>query len=84
MKLCIFALTGPTNLPQLRFMKDALIPVRLLDSLNEFLDSGDRKIDRWYAKHTMALANFADKPDTFFNINTPNDQHRLEQESMMA
>jgi len=48
----------------------ALIPVSLIDSLLDFLQSGDRKIDRWYAQHNMAKADFSDKPEMFFNVNT--------------
>lgn len=56
----------------------ALLPVNLLPSLNAFLDSGERKIDRWYAQHKMALADFSDAPSTFLNINTPADRQSLE------
>lgn len=52
----------------------ALIPRTLESSLQQFLDSGDRKIDRWYALHTTALADFSDVADTFFNINTDDDR----------
>ena len=48
----------------------ALIPVALLESLHSFLESGDRKIDRWYAQNTMMTADFSDKPEVFFNVNT--------------
>ncbi|MCL4111211.1 UNVERIFIED_CONTAM: hypothetical protein GTU68_043124 [Idotea baltica] len=48
----------------------ALIPISLLDSLIEFLESGDRKIDRWYAQNKMVTADFSDKPKVFFNVNT--------------
>ena len=54
----------------------ALIPRSLLDSLQSFLDGGDRKIDLWYAKHNTALADFSDIADSFFNINTEKDHHR--------
>lgn len=47
----------------------ALIPVSLMDSLNTFLENGDRKIDLWYAKHDVVLVDFSDSPDAFFNIN---------------
>ncbi len=47
----------------------ALIPVVLIDSLEEFLANGDRKIDLWYAKHDLVLVDFSDQPDAFFNIN---------------
>lgn len=56
----------------------ALIPVHLRDSLNTFLASGQRMVERWYAEHKMALADFSDKPEIFININTPEDRHRLE------
>lgn len=52
----------------------ALIPRTLESSLQQFLDSGDRKIDRWYALHNTALADFSDVADTFFNINTDDDR----------
>ena len=58
----------------------ALLPKRLLPSLEDFLASGDRKIDRWYTQHHMALADFSDTPDVFTNINTPEDRHRMQTE----
>lgn len=58
----------------------ALLPARLLTSLEDFLAAGERKIDRWYAQHNMALADFSDAVQTFRNINTPQDQHRIQQE----
>jgi molybdenum cofactor guanylyltransferase len=48
----------------------ALIPVTLTKSLETFLESGDRKIDRWYAQHKTSLVDFSDKPEVFFNVNT--------------
>ncbi|MGK0273027.1 MAG: molybdenum cofactor guanylyltransferase [Cocleimonas sp.] len=48
----------------------ALIPVSLIESLMKFLESGDRKIDRWYAQNDMVTADFSDQPDMFFNVNT--------------
>lgn len=56
----------------------ALLPRRLLPSLEAFLASGDRKIDRWYAQHHMAIADFADAPEAFLNVNTPADRDALE------
>jgi molybdenum cofactor guanylyltransferase len=55
----------------------ALINVDLLPSLNTFLDSGDRKIDRWYAQHQFNQVDFSDQRDMFRNINTPEDQQNL-------
>ena len=60
----------------------ALLPTRLLKSLEEFLAAGERKIDRWYAQHNMAFADFSDAVDTFRNINTPQDQQRIQQEGL--
>ncbi len=54
----------------------ALIPVSLLASLQKFLDAGDRKIDLWYAQHKVALTDFSDVMENFFNINTEKDHHR--------
>lgn len=51
----------------------SLIRTELMDSLQKFLDSGERKIDKWYATHKLAIADFSDKPETFMNINTPED-----------
>jgi len=47
----------------------ALIPIALIDSLEAFLASDDRKIDRWYAKHDFITVDFSDQADAFFNIN---------------
>jgi molybdenum cofactor guanylyltransferase len=55
----------------------AMINVDLLASLNTFLDSGDRKIDRWYAQHQFNRADFSDQLNMFKNINTPEDQQNL-------
>lgn len=60
----------------------ALLPTRLRNNLKEFLESGDRKIDRWYAWHTIALADCADMPDMFRNINTPAERDQLQRETI--
>ena len=56
----------------------ALIKVDLQPSLNSFLDSGDRKIDRWYAMHDFVHTDFSDCADMFRNINTPSDQASMQ------
>jgi molybdenum cofactor guanylyltransferase len=56
----------------------ALIQCNLLPDLQRFLDSGDRKIDRWYAMHDFEQTSFADCADMFRNINTPSDQQSLQ------
>ena len=62
----------------------SLIPVTLSNSLNAFLDSGERKIDLWYKQHRIALADFSDCPETFRNINTAEQRDRLQNEGMMS
>ncbi len=49
----------------------ALIPVSMLPNLQIFLHQGGRKIDLWYAEHSMATADFSHCPDCFNNVNTP-------------
>ncbi len=57
----------------------ALLSCRLLDSLNTFIDGGERKIDRWYAQLDVVLADFSDSPDIFKNINTLEELQTLEE-----
>jgi len=55
----------------------ALIDTALLDDLKGFLQSGERKIDRWYAQHDYAPVDFSGEATMFENINTPEDRQRL-------
>ncbi len=50
-----------------------LMKSELLSSMLEFLNNGERKIDKWLEKHDLAIANFSDQPDTFLNINSEED-----------
>lgn len=56
----------------------ALLRRTLLPSLLDYLETGERKIDRWYAKHRFTIADFSAKPDTFLNVNTPEEIEALE------
>jgi len=56
----------------------ALISVRLLPSLLAFLEKGERKIDRWYAEHKMAVLDFSDTPAVFHNLNTHEQRQQHE------
>ena len=56
----------------------ALIDCSLLDRLIAYLRSGERKIDRWYARHRMAKADCSDLPQSFSNINTPEERIAIE------
>ena len=56
----------------------ALIKVDLRASLGQFLDAGDRKIDRWYSLHDYVQTDFSDCSEMFRNINTPSDRQNLQ------
>ncbi len=56
----------------------ALLPTALLPSLEAYLASGERKIDRWYDRHRVAEADFSDRPEQFLNVNTPEEHAELE------
>jgi molybdenum cofactor guanylyltransferase len=54
-----------------------LVDSLLLESLVAFLNSGERKIDRWTAQHRCATVVF-DDARAFFNVNTLAELHALE------
>jgi molybdenum cofactor guanylyltransferase len=47
-------------------------------SLTAYLASGGRKVDTWFAGLRLAEADFSDSPDTFVNVNDPDERQRLE------
>jgi molybdopterin-guanine dinucleotide biosynthesis protein A len=49
----------------------------LLESLVKYLNSGERKIDRWTAQHRCATVVF-DEAGAFFNANTATELQALE------
>ncbi len=51
----------------------ALLNSDLRDSLRNYLEAGERKIDRWFARHHTATVDFSDRPALFRNINTPEE-----------
>ena len=59
------ARTGDQPHPVFTLMRRSVHP-----SLREFLGSGQRKIDRWYASLAAVEVLFDDQPDAFMNINT--------------
>lgn len=61
----------------------ALIPVSLLPSLQNFLASGNRKVELWYQQHRMAQADFSDCRRMFRNINTLEQQLAFEAVSLV-
>lgn len=56
----------------------ALLDCGLHDDLVGYLDSGERKIDRWYDGHGYACADFSDVAESFANINAPDEKQALE------
>lgn len=52
----------------------ALIKANLLGELKSFLQSGERKIDRWYAQYEYMRVDFSKQKNMFANINKPEDQ----------
>ncbi|TDR57188.1 molybdenum cofactor guanylyltransferase [Halomonas ventosae] len=56
----------------------ALIRTALVDDLAAALADGERKIDRWYARHTWCRVDVSDCPDAFANLNTDDEKQRLE------
>ena len=71
------AATGSASKITVARLQDRIQPVyallhrSLTDSLAACLHSGERKIDRWYQQHDFCRVDFADNPDMFENINTP-------------
>ncbi len=57
----------------------ALLPASLAASMQAFLDGGDRKIDRWFEKHRLAVTDFSDKPDCFRNANNPAELAQMQE-----
>ncbi len=54
-----------------------LLESRLMESLVAYLQSGERKIDRWTARHRCAVVAF-DDPAAFANANTIEELQRLQ------
>ena len=48
----------------------ALVKASLASSLARYLEAGERKIDRWFAREHAVLARFDDAA-AFLNFNTP-------------
>lgn len=58
-----------------------LMKKELMSSMNTFLKNGERKIDKWFNQHTLAIADFSDIPKTFDNLNTIEDIEAVESSS---
>ncbi|MFL6712643.1 MAG: molybdenum cofactor guanylyltransferase MobA [Sulfurifustis sp.] len=64
---------GSREHPVFLLLERALAP-----SLTAFLSAGERKIDRWFARHRVARADFSDCPDAFLNVNDAAERRALE------
>ena len=56
----------------------ALLRTSLADDLAATLAEGERKIDRWYARHAWCRVDMSDCPEAFANLNTEEEKSRLE------
>jgi molybdenum cofactor guanylyltransferase len=67
------AKTGDQAHPVFCLMRRQVLP-----SLRAFLARGERKIDKWYAGHTVVELSFDDEAEAFRNINTLEEKQALE------
>ncbi len=56
----------------------ALLKRTLLPNLLAYLASGGRGVERWCRQQRLAIADFTDDPEAFFNVNEPDEYARLE------
>jgi molybdenum cofactor guanylyltransferase len=56
----------------------ALIKRDLLPSLQTCIQTGQRRVDAWYASQAIALSDFSDTPESFLNINFPEDSDEIQ------
>jgi molybdenum cofactor guanylyltransferase len=55
-----------------------LLRTTVAPSLEAYLAGGGRKIDAWFSQLRVAEADFSDQPDTFVNVNDPDERQRIE------
>lgn len=56
----------------------ALYQCSLKTDLEAYLAAGERKIDRWMARHEMTQVDFSDREEMFLNVNTPDERNLVE------
>lgn len=61
-----------------------LMQSKLLPSILDSLDCGEYKIDRWFAKHHLAIEDFSDQAEHFININSPEELQKFELQMQQA
>jgi molybdopterin-guanine dinucleotide biosynthesis protein A len=47
-----------------------LIKASMAQSIQDYLDAGERKLRNWYRSHHFSVCAFTDNPNAFININT--------------
>ncbi|MCG6871915.1 MAG: molybdenum cofactor guanylyltransferase [Gammaproteobacteria bacterium] len=72
--VCV-ASDGARTQPVFLFMRRDLV-----EDMVAFLESGERKIDKWFARHPVAVAEFADHPEWFQNANSPAELQEIERQ----
>ena len=60
----------------------ALIDKSMASNLKVFLDSGERKIEKWYNQEKLEIIDFSNNPQFFMNINTPEDLEKYKLEKI--
>lgn len=60
----------------------SIVNSRVKDSLDAFLDSGERKIDRWFLAHKLVEVDAHNFSDSFRNINTEEELQAAELEML--
>jgi molybdopterin-guanine dinucleotide biosynthesis protein A len=51
---------------------------RLAADLGDYLAAGGRRIDRWFSRHLVAEADLSHRPESFVNVNDPDERLRVE------
>lgn len=57
----------------------AALKTHLETDLQHYLQSGERKLQTWFARHNLIKVDFGDCPEIFANINTPEELQTLQQ-----
>lgn len=73
--LCDVVVARDAKHPQPVFM---MLKTSLLANLRQYLNGGDRKIDRWYERLNHCYVEFL-APSVFANVNTPDELNALAQ-----
>ena len=61
-----------------------LLRAGVAPGLAAYLAAGGRKIDAWFGQLRLAEADFSDEPDTFINVNDPDERQRVEARLLAA